>query len=146
VATYDLKPEMSAPELADKAIEAIAALSPDFVCLNFANPDMVGHTGVYGAIIKAVETTDHCLQRVCEVAKNKGYDCLIIADHGNADQTLQTDGTPHTAHTMNLVPCILISDSNKFLQNGILADVAPTILDLMGIEKPAEMTGKSLLQ
>lgn len=145
VATYDLKPEMSAEEVADLAVRNMVEEAPDFLCLNFANPDMVGHTGVYAAIIKAVETTDKCLERVMETATKQGYDLLVIADHGNADITRQPDGTPHTAHTLNLVPCILIAKSSRRLRDGILADVAPTVLELMGITQPGEMTGRSLL-
>jgi 2,3-bisphosphoglycerate-independent phosphoglycerate mutase len=145
VATYDLKPEMSAHELVKLVSEEMNSDSADFICLNFANPDMVGHTGIYDAIIKAVETTDECLSEVINVGKKKGYQFVIIADHGNADKAINLDGSPHTSHTINPVPVIVISDDVKLLNNGKLADVAPTILDLLGIEKPSEMTGKSLI-
>lgn len=145
VATYDLQPEMSAQEVADKAITCIEIESPDFVCLNFANPDMVGHTGVYSAIVQAVETIDQLMHKVVEAMREKGYHVIIIADHGNADKAIQADGKPHTAHTTNLVPCILASNRAHQLKDGILADVAPTLLELMNLEAPAEMTGSSLL-
>ncbi|MGB0165424.1 MAG: alkaline phosphatase family protein, partial [Luteibaculum sp.] len=145
VATYDLKPEMSALELADAACEVIEKDAPDFICLNFANPDMVGHTGVYAAIVKAVETTDRCLEQVYRKAREHNYSLVIIADHGNADQALNDDGTPNTAHSVNPVPIIVQTSKAEALQNGILADVAPTILEIMGVDKPEEMTGKSLL-
>lgn len=146
VATYDLKPEMSAFELKDQAVEALKTWQPDFVCLNFANPDMVGHTGVFEAVKQAVETTDACLAEVLEEAQNQGYAALVIADHGNADHARNADGSPHTAHTTNPVPVVLVSDGSKTLTSGILADVAPTILELMGVPQPDEMTGKSLLR
>lgn len=146
VATYDLKPEMSAREVAAKAIEAMNNSTPDFVCLNFANPDMVGHTGVFPAIVKAVETTDYCLGLVVDAARKAGYSLLVIADHGNADKAINDDGTPNTAHTKNLVPCILVSTQKLSLKPGILADVAPTILALMQLPSPSEMTGGSLIQ
>jgi 2,3-bisphosphoglycerate-independent phosphoglycerate mutase len=146
VATYDLQPEMSAPELAQRAGAFIQNEKPDFVCLNFANADMVGHTGVYNAIIQAVETVDSCLEKLVEVLKPLGYQMIVIADHGNADFAINNDGTPNTAHTTNPVPVWFISEnSNLSIKDGILADVAPTILALMGIEKPAEMTGKNLI-
>jgi len=148
VATYDLQPEMSAPELTEAIIQDIRANKPDFICLNFANTDMVGHTGVFSAAIKAAETVDHCLSQIVPLAEENGYACLLIADHGNSDYLINEDGTPNTAHTMNPVPCILVS---KYLKNtvklnhGRLADVAPTLLELMGVEKPKEMTGVSLI-
>ena len=145
VATYDLQPEMSAEKVTNACINHIREDQPDFICLNFANPDMVGHTGVESAIIRALEMVDLSLGRVLAEAEKHGYSTLIIADHGNADIMHNADGSPHTAHTMNLVPCILVG-ANKRLVNGKLADVAPTILDLMQIAKPAEMTGQSLLQ
>ncbi|MBK9194711.1 MAG: 2,3-bisphosphoglycerate-independent phosphoglycerate mutase [Flavobacteriales bacterium] len=145
VATYDLLPEMSAPELAQRVSDALVARKPDFVCLNFANPDMVGHTGVFPAIVKAVEVTDRCAQQVVEAGKTRGYSFIIIADHGNADQAMNPDGTPNTAHSMNPVPIFLIDDRGYHLRSGVLADVAPTVLALMGLEQPTEMTGKSLL-
>ena len=145
VATYDLQPEMSAPELTDKAVEALTSWQPDFLCLNFANPDMVGHTGVFEAVVKAVETTDQCLKQVMETAKTEGYAVVVIADHGNADLARNTDGTPHTAHTTNPVPIWVHGPAGTTVSDGILADVAPTVLQLMGLNQPAEMTGKSLL-
>tara|TARA_B100000683_G_C12442568_1_gene536769 strand:- start:352 stop:1419 length:1068 start_codon:yes stop_codon:yes gene_type:complete len=145
VATYDLQPEMSAKKLVELVIPEMKSSCPDFICLNFANPDMVGHTGVYDAIIKAVETTDSCLAEVLEVGRNEGYDFVVIADHGNADMSKNPDGSPNTAHTTNPVPVIVISKSEIELTDGILADIAPTILDLMAIPQPEEMTGKSLI-
>lgn len=145
VATYDLQPEMSAPELTDKAIHAIQAETPDFICLNFANPDMVGHTGVFSAIVKACETVDACLARLVKAGLEKGYHFIIIADHGNADFAVNDDGTPNTAHSTNPVPCWLVSNTLKpALHDGILADVAPTLLKLMGIPQPEAMTGRPL--
>ncbi|PKQ60852.1 phosphoglycerate mutase (2,3-diphosphoglycerate-independent) [Labilibaculum filiforme] len=146
VATYDLQPEMSAPAVADMITAELNAKSADFVCLNFANGDMVGHTGVYEAISKAVQAVDKCAEQVVEAAKANGYDVIIIADHGNADFAVNADGSPNTAHSLNPVPCIWVTDSSKSIENGILADVAPTLLDIMGIEKPADMTGKSLIK
>jgi 2,3-bisphosphoglycerate-independent phosphoglycerate mutase len=145
VATYDLMPEMSAQGIADAAIAHLKDVGPEFMCLNFANPDMVGHTGVFSAIVKAVEATDRCLQQVVEAGLALGYEFIVIADHGNADFAVNDDGTPNTAHTTNPVPVWLVSERRKSLQSGILADVAPTILDLMGIKKPDQMTGHSLL-
>ena len=146
VATYDLQPEMSAPEVADKLVEQLNKHEVDFVCLNFANGDMVGHTGVYSAIQKAVETVDACVGKVVTAARANGYDVLIIADHGNADHAVNDDGTPNTAHSLNPVPCIWVTDQQgKKLHDGVLADVAPTILQIMGIPQPVEMTGKSLI-
>ena len=145
VATYDLQPEMSAPELTEKAVEALTSWQPDFLCLNFANPDMVGHTGVFEAVVKAVETTDQCLKRVMETAKDEGYAVVVIADHGNADLARNTDGTPHTAHTTNPVPIWVHGPEGTTVGDGILADVAPTVLQLMGLNQPAEMTGRSLI-
>jgi 2,3-bisphosphoglycerate-independent phosphoglycerate mutase len=147
VATYDLAPEMSANDLKDKIIPELNKKEPDFICLNFANPDMVGHTGVFEAVVKAVETVDSCAQQVTEAALKNGYSIIIIADHGNADMMINEDGTPNTAHTTNLVPCILVDDNYKGkLKNGKLGDLAPTILTLMGIPVPAEMTGHVLLE
>jgi 2,3-bisphosphoglycerate-independent phosphoglycerate mutase len=147
VATYDLAPEMSAKDLKDKIIPELNKKEPDFICLNFANPDMVGHTGVFEAVVKAVETVDACAQQVTEAALKNGYSIIIIADHGNADMMINEDGTPNTAHTTNLVPCILVDDNYKGkLKNGKLGDLAPTILTLMGIPVPAEMTGHILLE
>lgn len=145
VATYDLQPEMSARELTEAIVPELRSGSADFVCLNFANPDMVGHTGVYAAVVKAVETVDACLQRVVEAGREAGYSFLIIADHGNADFVINADGTPNTAHTTNPVPCILIDDQFTSIGNGRLADVAPTLLTLMGLPVPAEMTGRVLV-
>lgn len=145
VATYDLQPEMSAAELKEALIPELLNESPDFVCLNFANPDMVGHTGVFDAVVKAVETVDQCAKEVVEAGLSKGYSFIIIADHGNADVMINEDGSPNTAHSTNLVPCILVdNDFHPNLKNGKLGDIAPTILKLMGVQKPAEMTGNEL--
>jgi 2,3-bisphosphoglycerate-independent phosphoglycerate mutase len=145
VATYDLQPEMSAYSVKEAVIDAIGTQKFDFICLNFANGDMVGHTGVYEAIMKAVATVDECAGAVVNAARSNGYDVLIIADHGNADKAVNEDGSPNTAHSLNPVPCILVSDSYKSIGNGILADVAPTLLTIMGIPVPPEMTGKVLV-
>jgi 2,3-bisphosphoglycerate-independent phosphoglycerate mutase len=145
VPTYDLQPEMSAYSVRDAVIKAINSEKYDFICLNFANGDMVGHTGVYEAIKKAVATVDECAGAVANAAKSKGYDVLIMADHGNADKALNEDGTPNTAHSLNPVPSILISDDYKSIKEGILADVAPTLLTIMGVPIPKEMTGKVLV-
>lgn len=145
VATYDLKPEMSAREIADAICPELEAGWPDFVCLNFANPDMVGHTGVFEAVVKAVETVDQCMQRVVETGIRNGYSFIILADHGNADYMINEDGSPNTAHTTNLVPCILIDQDFRAIKDGKLGDVAPTILKLIGITPPAEMTGEVLV-
>ena len=144
VATYDLQPEMSAPEVKDKIIASMQSDKPNFFCLNFANPDMVGHTGVYSAIQKAVETVDTCLGEVIATGKELGYEFLVIADHGNADFALNADGTPNTAHSLNPVPVVLVTNDEVKLDNGILADVAPTILGRLGIATPLEMTGRNL--
>ena len=144
VSTYDLKPEMSAYDLTNITIDEINKL-PDFICVNFANPDMVGHTGNYKAILKAIEVVDVCTQKVVEAAMDQNYKIMIIADHGNADFAINTDGSPNTAHSLNPVPCFIINTTFKKMNNGILADVAPTILRLIGVEKPEEMTGKSLI-
>ena len=146
VATYDLQPEMSAPEVADKLVTALGERKFDFICLNFANGDMVGHTGVYDAIVKAVKAVDGCVEKVVEAAKANGYEVVMIADHGNADNALNADGTPNTAHSLNPVPIVVVSDRVKSVRNGILADVAPTVLKLMGLEQPAEMTGEALVE
>ncbi len=145
VPTYDLQPEMSAYGVRDAVIKAINSEKYDFICLNFANGDMVGHTGVYEAIKKAVATVDECAGAVANAARNKGYDVLIMADHGNADKALNDDGSPNTAHSLNPVPSILISDDYKSIKEGILADVAPTLLTIMGVDIPKEMTGKILV-
>lgn len=145
VATYDMQPEMSAYLVKDAIVEELKNKETDFVCLNFANGDMVGHTGVYEAITKAVEAVDQCVSEVVETAKANGYEVIIIADHGNADHALNDDGSENTAHSLNPVPFILVSDRFKKVQNGILADVAPTILNLMGLDLSEEMTGKNLV-
>jgi 2,3-bisphosphoglycerate-independent phosphoglycerate mutase len=137
---------MSALIVRDKLIDHINNETPDFICLNFANPDMVGHTGVFSAIVKAVETIDNCLQEVVEAGLQYGYEFLIIADHGNADMAINPDGSPNTAHSLNPVPVILITkEKGIVLRKGRLADVAPTILGRLGIEKSKEMTGKDLV-
>ena len=146
VATYDLQPEMSASEVKDKLVAALGEQKYDFICLNFANGDMVGHTGVYEAIEKAVKAVDECVKDVVEAAKANGYEVVQIADHGNADNAVNADGTPNTAHSLNPVPIVVVSDRVAKVKSGILADVAPTVLDLMGLEKPAEMTGESLVE
>jgi len=145
VATYDLKPEMSAFEVKDSVIEQIKKEKYGFICLNFANGDMVGHSGVYEAIQKAINTVDKCVGEIVESAAEHNYEVLIIADHGNADNAVNKDGSPNTAHSLNPVPCILVTDRYKHISEGILADVAPTILSLMDIPVPEEMTGKSLI-
>ena len=145
VATYDLQPEMSAPEVTDKITAELAKGDVDFVCLNFANPDMVGHTGVYSAVIKAVETVDSCLQRVVETGLEQDYSYVIIADHGNADFVINPDGSPHTAHTTNPVPCVLIDNDFKSIKAGKLGDLAPTILSMMDVQIPSDMTGDILV-
>ena len=148
VATYDLQPEMSAVPLTDKVVERIEKGLDDLIILNFANPDMVGHTGVLTAAIKAVETIDACTGRVLDAVLKKGGQALVTADHGNCEQMLQSDGSPHTAHTTNLVHCLYVSsDSGKYqIADGILADVAPTLLEMLGLPKPSAMTGSSLLR
>ena len=145
VATYDLKPEMSAYEVKDALVAELNKGKFDFICLNFANGDMVGHTGVYEAIVKAVKAVDACVREVVEAAKANGYEVVLIADHGNADHAENADGTPNTAHSLNPVPIVVVSDRVKNVQNGVLADVAPTVLKLMGLDQPAEMTGKVLV-
>ena len=145
VATYDLQPEMSAYELTDALCEDLEKATADFVCLNFANGDMVGHTGIMEAAIKACETVDTCAKTVIETGLKNGYTTLLIADHGNCETMINPDGSPNTAHTTNPVPFVLIDEDLKSIKNGILGDIAPTILDLMGIEQPSEMTQKSLL-
>lgn len=146
VATYDLKPEMSAFDIRDAIVKELAKQETDFVCLNFANPDMVGHTGVFEAAVKACETVDACTETVVNAALENAYTCIIIADHGNADIMIKEDGTPHTAHTTNLVPCILVDKNDRpALKNGKLGDLAPTILKMMGLAIPEEMTGEVLL-
>lgn len=146
VATYDLEPEMSAQGVTDAVLHEIYEHHPDLIVLNFANPDMVGHTWNIAAVIQAVEKVDSCLGEIISLGKEYGYEFVVIADHGNADQMIAQDGTPHTAHTTNLVPCIIVSDRSFSLQPWKLWDIAPTILELMGIPQPLEMQGKSLLQ
>ena len=145
VATYDLQPEMSALPLTEKILEEIKTNAPDFICLNFANTDMVGHTGVFSAAIKAAETVDACVKRITELALEKDYTLLITADHGNADYMINDDGSPNTAHTLNPVPIFLVDKTlHPQLHEGKLADIAPTVLKLMGIQQPEVMTGVSL--
>ena len=145
VDTYDQKPEMSAYEVKDALVGALNTGRFDFIALNFANGDMVGHTGVYDAIVKAVKAVDQCAGEVIEAAKKNGYEVVVIADHGNADNAINPDGTPNTAHSLNPVPIIVVSDRVASVRNGVLADVAPTVLALMGLPQPAEMTGQSLV-
>jgi len=146
VATYDLQPEMSAPIVCEKLCAAIAEQKYDFIACNFANGDMVGHTGIYPAIEKAVITIDQCCHDVCEAAKANGYDVVIIADHGNCDYAINPDGTPNTAHSLNPVPCVYISQNQGAkVEDGRLCDVAPSILSIMGIAQPADMTGVNLI-
>ncbi len=147
VATYDLKPEMSAFEVKDKLVEAINSEKYDFIVVNFANGDMVGHTGVYEAIEKAVKTVDQCVGEVIDAVNAHDYEAIIIADHGNCDNAVNADGTPNTAHSLNPVPCVYVtSDTAARISNGILADVAPTILHIMDLPQPAEMTGRNLIE
>ncbi len=146
VATYDLRPEMSAREVKDRLVGAIGTRQYDFIVVNFANGDMVGHTGVYNAIAKAVCVVDNCVREVVEAAKANGYEAIIIADHGNADNAINADGTPNTAHSLNPVPFIYVTDNNSAtVKDGRLADVAPSLLHIMGLEQPEEMTGECLI-
>ena len=146
VATYDLKPEMSAFEVCDKLVDAIGSKKFDFIVVNYANGDMVGHTGIYEAIQKAVVTIDECVNRTVEAAKAADYEVIIIADHGNADNAINPDGTPNTAHSLNPVPCVYVTENKDArIADGVLADVAPSILHIMGLRQPAEMTGKNLI-
>jgi 2,3-bisphosphoglycerate-independent phosphoglycerate mutase len=146
VATYDLQPEMSAAELTDKLLPEIKAGNPDFVCLNFANADMVGHTGVFTAVMKAVETVDACVEKIVTAGLENGYTIFLTADHGNADYMINEDGSPNTAHTLNLVPFFIIDkDWKGSIKPGKLGDLAPTILKVMGLEIPKEMTGNVLI-
>ncbi len=146
VTTYDLKPEMSAYEVKDKLVEAINTQTYDFIVVNFANGDMVGHTGVYNAIAKAVWAIDHCVHDVIEAAKANDYEAVVIADHGNADNAINADGSPNTAHSLNPVPFIYVTDNNSAkVKDGRLADVAPSILHIMGLEQPSDMTGENLI-
>lgn len=145
VATYDLQPEMSAEELTQKIIPEIENQSADFICLNFANTDMVGHTGVYSAITAAAEKVDNCVDRIVSAGIENNYSFIIIADHGNADFAINSDGSPNTAHSINPVPCILIDKNNKQVKNGKLADIAPTVLQLLDIKIPDDMNGEILI-
>ena len=147
VATYDLKPEMSAFEVKDKLVGAINTQEYDFIVVNFANGDMVGHTGIYNAIAKAVWAVDNCVKEVIEAAKANDYEAIIIADHGNADHAINADGTPNTAHSLNPVPFVYVTSNNSAtVKDGRLADVAPSILHIMGLEQPADMTGENLIE
>lgn len=145
VSTYDLQPEMSAAQITDSLVGQLNERTHDFICLNFANGDMVGHTGVYEAIGKAVHTIDQCVERVVEAARANGYTVLVTADHGNADNAINADGSPNTAHSLNPVPLIVVDDQIKSVHNGVLADIAPTILKIMGLDIPAQMTGRVLV-
>ena len=146
VATYDLKPEMSAYEVKDKLVEAIGTQQYDFIVVNYANGDMVGHTGIYEAIEKAVVAIDNCVKETVEAAKANDYEVIIIADHGNADRALNEDGSVNTAHSLNPVPFVYVTNREcKKIENGVLADVAPSLLTIMGMEQPSDMTGKSLI-
>ena len=146
VATYDLKPEMSAYEVKDALVAEINKNVYDFIVVNYANGDMVGHTGVYEAIEKAVVAVDKCVEETVEAAKANGYEVIIIADHGNADNAVNEDDSPNTAHSLNPVPCVYVTENKDAkVSDGILADVAPSILSIMGLEQPKEMTGKNLL-
>jgi 2,3-bisphosphoglycerate-independent phosphoglycerate mutase len=146
VATYDLKPEMSAYEVRDKLVAAIRENKYDFIVVNYANGDMVGHTGVYDAITKAVKAVDRCVHDTVEAARAAGYEVIIIADHGNADHAINNDGTPNTAHSLNPVPIIYVTEDPELIINtGRLADVAPSILHIMGLPQPKEMTGHNLI-
>jgi len=145
VATYDLKPEMSASEVTAAVVEEINHSKPDFICLNFANADMVGHTGVWDAVIKAVETVDACVEKVVTAALQNNYTVFLTADHGNADFEINEDGTPNTAHSLNPVPLFIIDNNWKGkIKNGKLGDIAPTILSMMNLQIPDEMKGNIL--
>lgn len=146
VATYDLQPEMSALEVTEKVLEVIEEGATDFICLNYANTDMVGHTGIQSAIIKAVETADSCLKRVVETGLENNYQFVIIADHGNAELNRNEDGSPNTSHTVNPVPCFILAPEVTQIKPGKLGDIAPTLLHLMNIKQPEEMTGRSLIE
>jgi 2,3-bisphosphoglycerate-independent phosphoglycerate mutase len=145
VPTYDYKPEMSARAAADAFCGAWTADAPRFAIINFANPDMVGHTGVIPAAVRAVETVDECLGRVVAAVQERGGVCIVTADHGNAEEMLTAEGTPQTAHSLNTVPMVVTSHAVKLVAGGVLADVAPTVLALLGLEQPRQMTGHSLL-
>ncbi|MDR1416831.1 MAG: 2,3-bisphosphoglycerate-independent phosphoglycerate mutase [Prevotellaceae bacterium] len=145
VATYDLQPEMSAPLVKEALIAELGKKKFDFVALNFANGDMVGHTGIYDAIVKAVKTIDSCVGEVVKAAQDNGYTVLITADHGNADNAVNADGSPNTAHSLNPVPFVVVDKDVKSVASGVLADIAPTVLTLMGVEIPKDMTGKTLI-
>jgi len=145
VATYDLQPQMSAPEVTEKVMEAITKNYYDFICLNFANADMVGHTGIYTAILSALNTIDTCVKNVISTALKNIYSVILTADHGNSDISVNPDGTPNTAHSCNPVPCFLFDSDYKTMHNGKLADIAPTVLKIMDLPKPVEMTGNVLV-
>jgi 2,3-bisphosphoglycerate-independent phosphoglycerate mutase len=146
VATYDLKPQMAAFDIDNAIIPELKKGEVDFVCLNFANPDMVGHTGVFSAVVSAVEFVDKCLEQVVETGLANGYTFIVIADHGNADYMINDDKSPNTQHSLNLVPCIIVDKTDRFeVKDGKLGDIAPTILSLMGVEIPKEMTGNVLI-
>jgi 2,3-bisphosphoglycerate-independent phosphoglycerate mutase len=145
VATYDLKPEMSAPEVARRFAEELPK-GYRFAIVNFANPDMVGHTGVIPAVVRAVETVDACLAQVLEAVERLGGVAVVTADHGNAEQQLEPDGSPHTAHTTNPVPVVVTAEGGRVREGGTLADLVPTCLDLLGLPRPEEMTGRSLME
>jgi 2,3-bisphosphoglycerate-independent phosphoglycerate mutase len=145
VATYDLQPEMSARDLTTAILPELQKATTDFVCLNFANTDMVGHTGVFDAVVKAVETVDSCLQDVVQCGIQHGYSFVIIADHGNADVMINENGSPHTAHTTNPVPIIVIDTNVTHVHHGRLADVAPTVLKLLQLQQPEVMSGRALI-
>jgi len=145
VATYDLQPEMSAQDITDAIIPELKKQEADFICLNFANTDMVGHTGVFEAAVKAAEKVDKCTEEIITVALENQYTGIIIADHGNSETMMNEDGSPNTAHTTNPVPIILVDNELRSIKDGILANIAPTVLELIGIEKPAIMTEDSLL-
>lgn len=149
VATYDLQPEMSAKEITTKIVSEIKENQPNFICLNYANADMVGHTGIFDAAIKAAEMVDNCLKQTLEVALEYNYAAIVIADHGNSDFMINEDGSPHTAHTLNPVPCIFVTsdeEDKRIVKDGKLGDIAPTILDLMGVDIPKEMDGEVLIK
>jgi 2,3-bisphosphoglycerate-independent phosphoglycerate mutase len=145
VATYDMQPEMSAYEVTDKLVDAIKTGKYDMIILNFANCDMVGHTGVFDAAVKAVEAVDECVGKVTDAIAEMGGVALITADHGNADKMVDTDGSPFTAHTTNPVPFCVVGYDCKLREGGVLADIAPTMLEIMGLPQPEEMTGKSII-